>query len=199
MTGHAAVQRPCHGRPRGPRVIAWRPRSSENTPRTKPLETALPSTERSSLLQVCASGGIVDLLSAVDRMEDAMEMRIATCRCGQLQAICKGGPVRVSICHCLDCQKRSGSAFAAQARWPEAQVMVSGRAKTWERIAATAATRQRISSVLIAALRSHTSSKAGRAWWRCLSAPSPIQIFPRQSSQSTSIESTPGSQYWAKM
>jgi len=35
----------------------------------------------------------------------------------------------------LECQKRSGSAFAAQARWPEAQVAVTGRAKTWERLA----------------------------------------------------------------
>lgn len=34
--------------------------------------------------------------------------------------------MRVSVCHCLDCQKRSGSAFAAQARWPEDQVRVDG-------------------------------------------------------------------------
>lgn len=31
--------------------------------------------------------------------------------------------------------ERSGSAFAAQARWPEAKVTVSGEAKIWERIA----------------------------------------------------------------
>jgi hypothetical protein len=35
----------------------------------------------------------------------------------------------------LDCQKRSGSAFAAQARWPVAQVEIVGAAKTWVRVA----------------------------------------------------------------
>jgi hypothetical protein len=64
-----------------------------------------------------------------------MSTRTATCRCGQLQAICQGEPVRVSVCHCLDCQKRSGSAFAAQARWPDDKVSLSGEAKTWTRIA----------------------------------------------------------------
>lgn len=33
------------------------------------------------------------------------------------------------------CQRRSGSAFATQSRWPEEQVTVVGEAKTWERIA----------------------------------------------------------------
>ena len=61
--------------------------------------------------------------------------RIATCRCGQLRAVCSGEPVRVSVCHCLACQKRSGSAFSAQARWPEDQVTLHGQAKIWERVA----------------------------------------------------------------
>jgi len=64
-----------------------------------------------------------------------MQTRSATCRCGQLIAECEGEPVRVSVCHCLDCQKRSGSAFAAQARWPEDRLRLRGEAKTWERIA----------------------------------------------------------------
>ena len=64
-----------------------------------------------------------------------MEERIAKCRCGQLQAVCLGEPVRVSVCHCLDCQRRSGSAFAAQARWPEAQVTLTGVARSWVRVA----------------------------------------------------------------
>ena len=37
----------------------------------------------------------------------------------------------MSVCHCLDCKKRSGSAFAVQARWPESQVTVEGRSKEW--------------------------------------------------------------------
>lgn len=61
--------------------------------------------------------------------------RIATCRCGQLTAVCEGEPVRVSACHCLECQKRSGSAFATQARWPEADVTMAGKSNKWERLA----------------------------------------------------------------
>ena len=64
-----------------------------------------------------------------------MQERVATCRCGRVQAVCVGDPVRVSVCHCLDCQRRSGSAFAAQARWPDAQVTLSGATKTWVRVA----------------------------------------------------------------
>jgi len=56
---------------------------------------------------------------------------IATCRCGQLTATASGEPVRVSVCHCLACQKRSGSAFATQARWPAEQVAVDGRSQSW--------------------------------------------------------------------
>ena len=43
--------------------------------------------------------------------------------------------MRISVCHCLACQKRTGSAFGAQARWPDAQVTVSGKSSTWVRTA----------------------------------------------------------------
>jgi hypothetical protein len=55
----------------------------------------------------------------------------ASCRCGQLTATATGDPVRISVCHCLDCQKRSGSAFAAQVRFPAAQVTIGGQFKTF--------------------------------------------------------------------
>src|SRR5438270_3361604 len=58
----------------------------------------------------------------------------AECRCGAVRASCAGEPVRVSVCHCLECQRRSGSAFAAQARWPQERVTLSGQTKTYVRI-----------------------------------------------------------------
>jgi hypothetical protein len=61
--------------------------------------------------------------------------RSASCRCGQLRATTTGEPVRVSVCHCLNCKKRSGSAFAVQARWPSAQVQIDGRSKTFVKAA----------------------------------------------------------------
>ncbi|QIK95223.1 GFA family protein [Sphingomonas sp. HDW15A] len=55
----------------------------------------------------------------------------ASCRCGQLKATATGVPVRVSVCHCLDCQKRCGSAFAAQVRFPADSVTIVGEAVQW--------------------------------------------------------------------
>jgi hypothetical protein len=55
----------------------------------------------------------------------------ASCRCGQLRATATGDPVRVSVCHCLDCQKRSGSAFAVQVRFPADRVTIAGEAKSF--------------------------------------------------------------------
>jgi hypothetical protein len=61
--------------------------------------------------------------------------RRASCRCGQLKVTVTGDPVRMSVCHCLNCKKRSGSAFAAQARWPVEQVSIEGRSKSFEKAA----------------------------------------------------------------
>jgi hypothetical protein len=61
--------------------------------------------------------------------------RLASCRCGQLTAVAEGEPVRISVCHCLACQKRTGSVFSAQARWPAECVRIEGRASSWTRTA----------------------------------------------------------------
>ena len=63
-----------------------------------------------------------------------MTSRVASCSCGELRVTCEGEPVRVSICHCLECQKRTGSVFAAQARFPRAGVTVEGPASRWTRV-----------------------------------------------------------------
>ncbi len=64
-----------------------------------------------------------------------MTDRTASCRCGQLKATVTGEPVRVSVCHCLNCKKRSGSAFAVQARWPVDRVMIEGWSKSFVKVA----------------------------------------------------------------
>jgi hypothetical protein len=65
-----------------------------------------------------------------------MATREAHCSCGQLRLTCEGEPVRISICHCLDCQRRTGSVFGAQARFSRAQVTrIEGRATEFVRIA----------------------------------------------------------------
>jgi len=75
-------------------------------------------------------------MTLTEQTDDAPRAtRTATCRCGQLRAVCAGVPARISVCHCLDCQKRSGSAFAVQARWPDDDVTIAGDYQIWERIA----------------------------------------------------------------
>jgi hypothetical protein len=61
-------------------------------------------------------------------------MRTASCSCGQLRVRCQGDPVRVSMCHCLACQKRTGSVFGVQARWPADRVTIAGRAQEFVRV-----------------------------------------------------------------
>ena len=57
----------------------------------------------------------------------------AACSCGQLTLEAWGDPVRISLCHCLACQRRTGSAFGAQARFPADRVRISGRATEYVR------------------------------------------------------------------
>jgi hypothetical protein len=59
--------------------------------------------------------------------------RVASCSCGALTATCEGEPVRRSICHCLDCQKRSGSAFGLNATWPAEKVRIEGESRGYTR------------------------------------------------------------------
>ena len=44
-----------------------------------------------------------------------MTTRTASCYCGQLRIEVQGEPRGVGICHCLACQQRTGSVFAALA------------------------------------------------------------------------------------
>ena len=61
-------------------------------------------------------------------------MRRAMCHCGALQLACEGEPTRVSLCHCLDCQRRTGSAFSIVAFFPRERVRVeSGEVRAFER------------------------------------------------------------------
>lgn len=45
-------------------------------------------------------------------------MRTATCACGQLSVSCASEPAKISLCYCLDCQKRTGSTYGIAAFFP---------------------------------------------------------------------------------
>ena len=63
-----------------------------------------------------------------------MTHRIASCSCGQLTAKVSGEPIRVSVCHCYACQRRTGSVFAAQARFARDAVEISGTGTDFVRV-----------------------------------------------------------------
>ncbi|AXK73096.1 aldehyde-activating protein [Lysobacter sp. TY2-98] len=66
---------------------------------------------------------------------DAAVVRHAACACGQLAIACRGEPVRVSICHCDACQRRTGAPFGWQVRFPEKEVTPTGEAARHRRTA----------------------------------------------------------------
>jgi len=63
-----------------------------------------------------------------------MATREAACLCGQLRLEVSGEPFAVSICNCLACQRRTGSAFGMQAGFNKEQVEIGGRFNDYSRI-----------------------------------------------------------------
>jgi len=63
-----------------------------------------------------------------------MTAREAACHCGQLRLEVTGDPFAVSICHCLACQRRTGSAFGMQAAFTADEGRVTGRYGGYARV-----------------------------------------------------------------
>jgi hypothetical protein len=64
-----------------------------------------------------------------------MKNRNAACSCGRLHLVASGDPVRISVCHCLACQRRTGSVFGEQARFPADAIAIRGTAARYVRTA----------------------------------------------------------------
>lgn len=62
-----------------------------------------------------------------------MPQRVATCSCRQLMLRSTEEPLRVSICHCSACQRRTGSVFGVQARFREDAVVIRGQSTAYVR------------------------------------------------------------------
>lgn len=62
-----------------------------------------------------------------------MSSRTASCSCGILKVTASGEPVRISVCHCLACQRRTGGIFGAQARFPRDSVTIEGASTKYRR------------------------------------------------------------------
>ena len=52
---------------------------------------------------------------------------VASCCCGQCEIEVKSAPVLSAVCHCSDCQRRTGSAFGLSCYFHEQQVQVKSK------------------------------------------------------------------------
>jgi hypothetical protein len=61
--------------------------------------------------------------------------KTAACICGKLTVSVSAPPQRVHACTCLDCQRRSGSAFSYTAFFADTVAAIAGEARSFRRIA----------------------------------------------------------------
>jgi hypothetical protein len=92
--------------------------------------------------------------------------RLAACACGRLTARCAGEPLRVSACHCLQCQRRTGAPFGVVAFWPRAAVEVAGPAMIFERVADSG----------LAVLFRFCPSCGSTVWWEARRRPDAVGV-----------------------
>lgn len=60
-------------------------------------------------------------------------MEEAKCACGSLKAHVTGEPAMVIMCHCTDCQRRTGAPSGVGAYFPADKVTIAGETKTYSR------------------------------------------------------------------
>ena len=60
-------------------------------------------------------------------------MRVeGSCHCGAVRFEAEADPGDVSLCHCADCQRRSGSPFGVLAYYPGDAVKITGGATCYQ-------------------------------------------------------------------
>ncbi|XWN32368.1 MAG: GFA family protein [Devosia sp.] len=60
-----------------------------------------------------------------------MEKFTGGCLCGRVRIVATGHPLRVGLCHCLDCRKHHGALFYAAAMFPQDAVTVEGETRDY--------------------------------------------------------------------
>lgn len=64
------------------------------------------------------------------------QSKVAQCGCGGLRVEVEGTPDAVVACHCMDCQRRSGSPFGVAAYYPKNYVHIIGENRQYTRTTA---------------------------------------------------------------
>ena len=60
-----------------------------------------------------------------------MDRVAGSCLCGDVRIAASGPPLRVGLCHCLDCRKHHGALFHASAIFPQESVTVKGETRDY--------------------------------------------------------------------
>ena len=93
------------------------------------------ATQALDIEAVTSPGPVFGKCPRADPVYDPLvSTRHAACSCGQLWLTVEGEPVRVSICHCLACQRRTGSVFGVQARFDAERVTTEGASRQYIRV-----------------------------------------------------------------
>lgn len=53
------------------------------------------------------------------------------CLCGCVRIVARGRPLRVGLCHCLDCRKHHGALFYAAAIFAQEAVSIAGETRSY--------------------------------------------------------------------
>lgn len=61
-----------------------------------------------------------------------MEQLTGGCLCGKIRIVANGEPLRVGICHCMDCRKHHGALFYAAADYPKQAVIIEGEPNSYQ-------------------------------------------------------------------
>jgi hypothetical protein len=59
--------------------------------------------------------------------------KVAKCQCNGFRVVVTGDPSIVNVCHCTDCQRRTGSPLSANAYFNKADVRLEGEYKVYSR------------------------------------------------------------------
>src|SRR6185503_6909117 len=89
------------------------------------------------------SGRSGDHARAEGRRVDAVSLALPAeggCQCGAIRYRLTGEPVFLTICHCGECKRQSGSAFGMSMRMRWSDVEITGQPKRWVRPADSGAT-----------------------------------------------------------
>lgn len=61
-----------------------------------------------------------------------MEQITGGCLCGKVRIRTTAAPLRVGVCHCLDCRRHHGAVFYAAAMFAEKDVVIEGETREYQ-------------------------------------------------------------------